>query len=130
MSPTPLDILARTPYVLLTTFRRTGEPVATAVWSVRDGDRLLIWSNIAAGKVKRVRRTSRVLIGPCTRTGQPTGEPVEGLAELLDEAGLGRVVRLLKQKYWSARLLLPMTDLGVRLGQNPGHAAIAVTLSG
>ena len=69
-----------------------------------------------------------MLIGPCTRTGQPTGDPVEGVAEVLDDSGLDRVVRLLKQKYRSARFLLPLTDLGVRLGQNPGHAAIAVRL--
>jgi PPOX class probable F420-dependent enzyme len=129
MSPTPLDILGRTPYVRLTTFRKSGEAVPTAVWAVRDGDRLLIWSNVAAGKVKRVRRTSRVLIGPCTRTGQPTGDPVEGVAEVLDD-GLDLVVRLLKQKYRSARFLLPLTDVGVRMGRNPGHVAIAVSLNG
>ena len=128
MGSTPLDILGRTPYVRLTTFRRTGEPVSTAVWVVRAGARLLVWSNVEAGKVKRARRTSRALIGPCTRTGTPTGEPVDASMELLGDGGVELVERLLKQKYTSARLLLPMTHLGVRLGQNPGHVAIAVTI--
>lgn len=39
MTIAALHALSEETYVSLTTFRRTGEAVATAVWIVRDGER-------------------------------------------------------------------------------------------
>ncbi|WP_369054103.1 PPOX class F420-dependent oxidoreductase [Kineococcus terrestris] len=77
------DRLAAARYVLLTTFRRDGTPVATPVWTVVDGDRLLVLTGAASGKVKRLRREPRVLLAPCRARGQRTGTDVEGRAHLL-----------------------------------------------
>ena len=57
-------------YVSLTTFRRSGEPVSTAVWIARDGDALVVTTPAASGKVKRLRRDPRVELRPCGRTGR------------------------------------------------------------
>lgn len=57
-------------YIKLTTFRKTGEPVGTAVWVVRDGSRLLVTTGADSGKVKRLRHTARVEITPCDRAGK------------------------------------------------------------
>lgn len=65
----PLAALAEERFVLLTTFRRTGVPVATPVWIVRDGERLLITSPSAAGKVKRLRHTAAVELVACSFRG-------------------------------------------------------------
>ncbi|MBP2477298.1 PPOX class probable F420-dependent enzyme [Crossiella equi] len=95
-------------YILLTTFRKDGTPVATPVWVVADEDALYAWSNATAGKVKRLRHTSRVTVAPCTVRGTPTGETVEASATLLDTDGTARVVRMINRKFW---LLGPLTTL-------------------
>ncbi len=86
-------------YLLLTTFRKDGRAVPTPVWVVRDGDALAAWSATDAGKVKRIRRDGKVLVGPCDIKGKPTGESVEARAALLDEVGSDRVRGLVAKKY-------------------------------
>jgi PPOX class probable F420-dependent enzyme len=57
-------------FVSLTTFRRTGRPVATPVWVARDGDDLIVTTPEGSGKVKRLRHTARVELRPCGRSGK------------------------------------------------------------
>ena len=68
--PALLD-LAAARFILLTTFRASGEPVATPVWVGRDGDALVVLTPAASGKVKRLRKNARVLVQPCGRFGAP-----------------------------------------------------------
>ncbi|GAA1787842.1 PPOX class F420-dependent oxidoreductase [Luedemannella flava] len=86
-------------YVSLTTFRRDGTPVATPLWVARDEEAIYVWTPVRTAKVKRLRHTSKVLVAPCTMRGEPTGEAVEGVAELLDTDASARVRRLIKRKY-------------------------------
>lgn len=67
-APALLD-LAGERFVLLTTFRASGEPVPTPVWVARDGDVLVVLTPAGSGKVKRLRRDPRVLVQPCGRFG-------------------------------------------------------------
>src|SRR5699024_9475480 len=83
--PTELDRLSAETYVLLTTFRRDGVPVPTAVWVARDGNELLVWTERKAGKVKRVRNNGLVELAPCDVRGRRTrGARATGRARLLD----------------------------------------------
>lgn len=68
--PPGIGTLGDERFVSLTTFRRTGEPVATPVWVARDGAHLLVTTPEGSGKVKRLRHTSRVELRPCSRTGK------------------------------------------------------------
>ncbi|MBP2338304.1 PPOX class probable F420-dependent enzyme [Saccharothrix coeruleofusca] len=86
-------------YLLLTTFRKNGDAVPTPVWVVAEGGTLYAWSATGAGKVKRIRRSGEVLVGPCDLRGNPTGEQVPARARLLDEAGSDRVRGLIASKY-------------------------------
>jgi PPOX class probable F420-dependent enzyme len=73
-------------YVSLTTYRRTGAPVATPVWVVAVSDgRLGVWSASEAGKVKRLRHDPRVAVQPCDVRGRlrPGTEPSTGTAEVV-----------------------------------------------
>ena len=74
-------------FVSLTTFRRTGEPVSTPVWVVRDGDELLVTTPDDSGKVKRLRHTARVELRPCSRSGSVPDDavPVPGDARLVTD---------------------------------------------
>lgn len=80
--------LADERYVLLSTFRRSGEAVATPVWIARYGDELAVWTERDAGKVKRVRSDNRVELTACDVRGRRThGRTVTGQARLLDDTG-------------------------------------------
>ena len=65
--------LAAEQFVCLTTFRRDGTPVGTALRIVEDGDHWYVWTGSQTGKVKRVRNNPAVTIAPATRSGKPTG---------------------------------------------------------
>ena len=57
--------IADSRYVSFTTFRRTGEAVATPVWMAPMPDgRLTFTTTGDAGKVKRLAHTARVLLRP------------------------------------------------------------------
>ena len=68
-SDAALDAMGEEQYIRLSTFRKTGAPVHTAVWVVRDGHRLLVTTGADSGKVKRIRHTARVELTPCDRAG-------------------------------------------------------------
>jgi PPOX class probable F420-dependent enzyme len=73
-------------YCLLTTFRRTGEPVPTPVWfGLTDRGSVCFNSEATAGKVKRIRANPSVRLAPCTARGKPLGPPAEGRARVLSE---------------------------------------------
>ena len=86
-------------YVSLTTFRRTGEPVATPVWAAPDGDALVVWTRADSGKVKRLRHTARVTVAPCDVRGRVEGPAVDATAELLAPADWPAAVRVLARRY-------------------------------
>lgn len=56
-------------FASLTTFRRSGDPVATPVWLARSGDVLVVMTAPDSGKVKRIRNDPRVTLRPCNRRG-------------------------------------------------------------
>jgi PPOX class probable F420-dependent enzyme len=126
-----LDLLARTPYVLLTTFRRDGTPVATPVWVVRDVDELLVWTNPQAGKVKRIRANGRAELAPCSRGGTPLGRSVPATGRVLGPDEIGRVVPALVDKYGvQARLTaqLPQRLSALLRRPAPPVGGLALTL--
>ncbi|WP_116051562.1 PPOX class F420-dependent oxidoreductase [Amycolatopsis palatopharyngis] len=97
---TELDRLASEQYVVLTTFRKTGEPVPTPIWAARSGDELVVWTERESGKVKRIRRDGRVELTACDIRGKKThGETVTGQARVLDDAESEQVRRAIAGKY-------------------------------
>jgi hypothetical protein len=123
---TPLDVLGDADYVLLTTFRKSGVPVPTAVWAVRHGDELQVWSNPAAGKVKRIRNSGRVQLAPCTLRGRPRGRSIGGVARLLTEDEARSMLDRLVSKYG---VLGWLTTLQTRYFGRAG-TGIAITVGG
>src|SRR4051794_778770 len=78
-----LEALEGHKYCLLTTFKRSGDPVATPVWfGVGDG-KLFLRTYADAVKIKRLRANPRVLVGPCDVRGKPKGPMVEGEARVV-----------------------------------------------
>jgi len=116
-------------YVALTTYRRDGTPVTTPVWAAAEGESLYLFSNAAAGKVKRLRNSSRAAIAPCTATGTITGAQLPAEAFNLANDQMPKVWRLLTKKYgMAARLFVAYDRMRALLRMKPS-AGIVVHLS-
>lgn len=86
-------------YLLLTTFRKDGRAVPTALWFAQDGTDLVVWTVSTSGKVKRIRRDGAITIAPCDLRGNPRGEAIKAHARLLDAAETERVRSLISKRY-------------------------------
>lgn len=96
---TSFDHLAGEKYILLTTFRRDGTPVATPLWhAVRDGT-VYTSTMPSTGKVKRIRNNPEVTISACTMRGRVTGPTYAARARLLTGAESRRANRIKRSRY-------------------------------
>jgi uncharacterized protein len=86
-------------YLSVTSYRRDGTGVPTPVWFVQENGRLLVETDASSFKVRRIRRNPAVAVAPCTATGRLRGEPLAAHAELLPDAEVSRVERLMARKY-------------------------------
>jgi uncharacterized protein len=91
--------IAKSQYVLLTTFTKDGRPKPTPVWVASDGDRLLVISEEKAWKVKRIRNTPRVTLAVCDIRGRPKSEAIEATAAILDKSHNGAVYDAIGRRY-------------------------------
>jgi PPOX class probable F420-dependent enzyme len=120
-------------YLSITSFRRDGTSVATAVWFVQEDGRLLVETDANSFKVKRIRRNPLVRVAPCTANGQLLAEAVTARAQLLPMSDVGRVHRLIGRKYRVDLVFLkPIRALQtvLRVGPTQGTPVIiAITLT-
>lgn len=131
VSPVPI---VDSRYVSFTTYRRSGEAVATPVWvaSLADG-RAGFTTTADAGKVKRLRNDPRVALQPCDVRGNVAdGAPtVTGTATVVTEgADHAAVVSALRGKYG---LQFTLVHLGSQLKARVGRGvstAVVVTFDG
>ncbi len=87
--PVTFADVAKSEYILLTTFTKDGRPKPTPIWAVPRGDGLVAITQEESWKVKRIRNTSRVTIAECDLRGNPKGEAVEATATILDKSANG-----------------------------------------
>jgi uncharacterized protein len=92
--------VAKSKYVLLTTFTKDGKPKPTAIWAAQDGDRLVVITDDGSWKTKRIRNTPRVTIQRCGVLGAPKGEPVEAVARVLPKEQTKDVYNAILKRYW------------------------------
>lgn len=125
-----IDDLDSATYLLLTTFRKDGTPVATPVWAARDGDALLVGTGTQTGKVKRVRANGRVTLQRCDMRGRPAqGAPVvEAQAALVaDEAGRHHADEVLRRKYGLQYRIATLFRPAMR-ADSPARAVLRIVL--
>jgi len=116
-------------YVALTTYRRDGTPVTTPVWAAAEGESLYLFTNANAGKVKRLRNSSRAAIAPCTATGKVTGAQLPAEAFNLTSDQMPKVWKLLTKKYGMAARLFVVYDRARALLRLQPSAGIEVRLT-
>ena len=87
-------------YINLATYRRSGVAVETPVWFSEDGGRLYVLSAGNAGKVKRLRNSSRARIAACDMRGGLEGDWQNAEAVLVeDPAEIERAHSAIRRKY-------------------------------
>lgn len=93
------DSLTGQKNVVVTTYKRDGTGIPTAVNVVVDGDHAYFRTWATSGKAKRLRRDPRVLIAPSTGRGKPTGPAVSATARLLSPEEEEPIRAALAKKY-------------------------------
>src|SRR5215813_1332657 len=87
--PDALAQFAAAKYISLESFRKTGAGVRTPVWFAADPDApniFYIYSELDAGKVKRIRNNGHVRVAPCSIRGNVRGAWVDGQARIVQGA--------------------------------------------
>lgn len=126
--------LAAATYVSLTTFRRSGAPVATPVWFAPSPDDPAHFAVITVddtGKTKRLAHTARVEVRPCDVRGRvaPGAAAYAGTARVVrDPAGVASVRRSVVAKYGVVARFSDLADaVGSKVGiRRAARAAILV----
>jgi PPOX class probable F420-dependent enzyme len=95
----PLEPFVRQWAVLLTTYKRDGTPVGTAVNIVVEGDHAYFRTWDTAWKYRRIRNNPEVEFAPCTPRGRPTGSATHARARVLEGKESAHARRLLARKY-------------------------------
>lgn len=116
-------------YLSLTTFKKSGDAVATPVWVAREGDHLFVTTRADSWKVKRLRNNPEVLLAPCDMRGNLTGEQVKGTGEVLDTAGSAHARDLINKRYGlTAKALFLWENLNAKLGRaTPDSVGLKLT---
>lgn len=123
-----LENLLQSNYLSLGTWRKNGEVVDTPVWFAPDGAHLYVFSAGEAGKIKRLRNSSRARVAPCTATGKLLGSWADATAEIVaDDAEVKQAHQAFRRRYgWQMRTLDLMSTLSGKIGK---RAFIRVTLA-
>ena len=114
-------------YFNLATFRKSGKEVATPVWFAPADDTFYVFSAGDAGKVKRIRASSRARVAPCDGRGKVLGEWQDACARLVTEpAEVRTAYQALRKKYGLSMMVLDF--FATLTGRYQRRQLIAVTL--
>jgi PPOX class probable F420-dependent enzyme len=94
--------LADEKYLLLTTYKRSGDAVATPVWAVAlDAGKIGFWTSSGSGKAKRLAHTPKVTVQPCDSRGKIKDgtSPVTGTAKVVSGPELEGIRARIVDKY-------------------------------
>jgi PPOX class probable F420-dependent enzyme len=97
--PSPFEPLRRSMTAMLTTYRRTGQPVSTLVEIQVSSDKAYFYSWSTTGKVKRLTHNSRIQLAPATLIGNVSGPAIVGLARKLEGDEARQAARRLKGQW-------------------------------
>ncbi len=124
-------------YLSFTTFKRSGDAVASPVWAVTlDGGELGFWTSSGSGKAKRLAHTAKVTVQPSDARGKlkDGSAPSTAQARLVasDDPLFAEVQRKVKAKYgFMTNITRALGTIGgvVKRNRIPyGDCAVIITL--
>jgi len=126
-----LDELGAEKYLLLTTFRSTGERVPTPVWVGLDGDALVVTTGPNLGKVKRIRNNARIELTPCDVRGNPVAGAVvtEARAQVFDDDASRSILNGIFEKKYGLQFKAIRAAARLR-GRANDSVVLRITLDG
>lgn len=123
-------------FILLTTFKRDGTPVATPVWSVPlDDGSFGFWTSSGSGKAKRLAHTERVTVQPCDVRGKVEDgtSPIDATARLVSGDDMAEIQRKITEKYgFMTKITKLLGKLGGIIKRKPipyGDRGVIITLN-
>ena len=122
--------LADERFVSLTTFRRSGEAVATPIWIAEQGGTLVGITPADSGKLKRLRHTARVELRPCDRRGRvaPGTPGRSGVAEVVeDRTQVGRIRGVIRGKYGVEYRVFMVVEALLRRARHTERVGLRIT---
>ena len=75
-----LEDLSGHKYCVLVTYKKSGEPMPSALWFGTANGKLYFQTGATAAKLKRIERNPEVRVAPATSRGRPLAHPVIGTA--------------------------------------------------
>ncbi len=120
--------LTASKYLSLGTWRKNGAVVDTPVWFAAGDSVLYVFSSGEAGKVKRLRNSSRARVAPCSVSGKVAGDWLAATAEIIqDDADTEVAYQALRHRYGWQMLI---TDFMSKLaGKMSKRVFIRITLA-
>ncbi len=88
-------------YVILTSYKRDGTPVPTVVWIAQQKNYLVVTTSSGAGKVKRIRNNSEVILCETNAGGSEklTKDYKAKASEIIDEQEKLTGINAIRSKY-------------------------------
>ena len=87
--PVTFAHVAKSEYILLTTFTKDGKPKPTAIWAAPSCVSVVVITQEQLEGQGRICNTPRVTIAPCDRSLNPEVEAVGAEAAILDKSANG-----------------------------------------
>ena len=98
-STNPAEQFSGRRYICLESYKRDGNPKLTPVQSIEDNGLVYFRTDPRTWKVKRIKRDSRVRISLSDRSGRPTSEWFNGVAEVVEGEEGDRIDGLFRREY-------------------------------
>jgi len=97
----PFSSLDGESYISLTTYRKSGKPVATPIWFAEADGKVYALTLVGSGKLKRLAHTPEVEVAACDVRGNIHGEAIPARATVHDaDSDTGKYAnRQLGKKY-------------------------------
>lgn len=86
-------------FIVLTTYRQSGQAVPTTVWFAEAGGTLYVTTAIQSGKARRIGANPQVSVAPSDRVGNVQGPALAARAHVLAPDEQGPAIAALAQKY-------------------------------
>jgi uncharacterized protein len=92
-------------YCVLVTYKKSGEPVPSALWFGTGNGKLYFQTGATTAKLRRIERNPEVRVAPATSRGRPRGAPFAGTARRVPAAEEPDAERCLQANYGLSRRL-------------------------
>jgi PPOX class probable F420-dependent enzyme len=128
-----MNELDRARYISLTTFKRDGSPVSSAVWITGADGTYVFTTGANAWKTKRLSRNPSIEVRVCTMRGQvkPAATRYVGTGTVAGSPeAVAAAERALAAKYgWQFKATKLVDGLKQRFGRDDGQEVVAIQLS-